>query len=49
MPPPSPGLFATYDRFTILVDAMLRGGFTPADTAKIVGGNYRRIFAASVR
>ena len=44
-----PGLFPTYDRFTILVDAMLRGGFTPADTAKIIGGNYRRIFAASVR
>jgi len=43
------GLFPTYDRFTILVDAMLRGGFTPADTAKVVGGNYRRIFAASVR
>lgn len=45
----STGLFPTYDRFTILVDAMLRGGFTPADTAKVVGGNYRRIFAASVR
>jgi len=28
---------------------MLRGGFTPADTAKIMGGNYLRIFAASVR
>ena len=45
----SGGLFPNYDRFTILVDAMLRGGFTPADTAKIVGGNYLRIFAASVR
>jgi microsomal dipeptidase-like Zn-dependent dipeptidase len=29
------------------VDAMLRGGFTAAETAKIVGGNYLRIFAAS--
>jgi len=29
------------------VDAMLRGGFTPADTAKIVGGNYLRLFAAA--
>jgi len=28
---------------------MLRGGFTPAETAKIVGGNYLRIFAASTR
>ena len=42
------GLFATYDRFTHLVDAMLRGGFTAPDTARIVGGNYLRIFAASV-
>jgi membrane dipeptidase len=45
----SPGLFPAYDNFTALVDAMLRGGFTPADAAKIVGGNYLRIFAASVR
>jgi len=36
-----------YDAFTQVVDAMLRGGFTPAETAKIVGGNYLRIFAAS--
>ena len=43
----SAGLFPDYDRFTVLVDAMLRGGFTPADTAKIIGGNYLRIFAAS--
>jgi membrane dipeptidase len=43
----SPGLFPQYDHFTQLVDAMLRGGFTPADAAKIVGGNYLRIFAAS--
>ena len=43
------GLFPSYDHFTGLVDAMLRGGFTPADTAKIIGGNYLRIFAASVR
>jgi membrane dipeptidase len=43
------GLFPDYDRFAALVDAMLRGGFTPAETAKIIGGNYVRIFAASVR
>ena len=36
-----------YDAFTQVVDAMLRGGFTPAEAAKIVGGNYLRIFAAS--
>ena len=44
----NPGLVQEYDAFTRLVDAMLRGGFTPTDTAKIVGGNYLRIFSASV-
>jgi membrane dipeptidase len=41
------GLFPEYDGYPRLVDAMLRGGFTREDTAKIVGGNYLRIFAAS--
>ena len=46
----SPGLLSKgYGDFVQLVDAMLRGGFSAADTAKIVGGNYLRIFAASVR
>jgi hypothetical protein len=31
------------------IAAAERGGCTAADTAKIVGGNYVRIFAASVR
>jgi membrane dipeptidase len=44
---PNPGLIQDYGVFVRLVDAMLRGGFTPADTAKIVGGNYVRLFAAS--
>ena len=43
----SPGLLKGYGDFTPVVAAMLRGGFTPAETAKIVGGNYLRIFAAS--
>ncbi|HEY3099855.1 MAG TPA: membrane dipeptidase [Methylomirabilota bacterium] len=43
----TPGLFNEYDHFPRLVEAMLRGGFTRADAAKIVGGNYLRIFAAS--
>ncbi len=42
------GLFPRYDQFPELVAAMLKGGFSPADTAKIMGGNYLRIFAASV-
>ena len=43
----TPGLFSEYDHFPRLVEAMLRGGFTPADAAKVVGGNYLRIFAAA--
>ena len=43
----TPGLFSEYDHFPRLVDAMLRGGFTPAAAAKVVGGNYLRIFAAA--
>jgi len=39
---------STYDDFVHMVAAMLRGGFTLADTAKLVGGNYLRIFAAVV-
>ena len=41
------GVFPEYDQFTRLVDAMLLGGFTPADAVKVVGGNYLRIFAAA--
>ena len=44
----SGGLFPTYDEFTRLVEAMLRGGLTAPDVARIVGGNYLRIFAAAV-
>jgi membrane dipeptidase len=44
----SPGLFPEYDHFPRLVDAMLRGGFTRPEVAKIIGGNYLRIFTASV-
>ena len=43
----SQGLFKGHGDFTPVVEAMLKGGFTPAETAKIVGGNYVRIFAAS--
>jgi membrane dipeptidase len=42
------GLYERYDGYPGLVDAMLRGGFTVADVAKIIGGNYLRILTASV-
>jgi membrane dipeptidase len=44
----APGLLPTYDDFTRVVQAMLSGGFTPSDVAKIAGGNYVRIFASAV-
>jgi membrane dipeptidase len=43
------GLLSGYDDLVPVVAAMLGGGFTRAETAKIVGGNYLRIFAASTR
>lgn len=43
----APGTLQDYAQFTKLVEAMLRGGFTPADTGKVIGGNYLRIFSAS--
>lgn len=43
----TPGSLQDYAQFTRLVEAMLRGGFTPADTGQVIGGNYLRIFAAS--
>ena len=44
----SPGRLQSYAEWVHLVDAMLRGGFTPADAGKIVGANYLRIFRESV-
>ena len=41
------GALPTYDGFTRLIAAMLRGGFTAEDTAKIAGANYLRIFKSS--
>jgi membrane dipeptidase len=44
----NPGIVQDYTQWVHLVAAMLRGGFTPAETAKIVGGNYVRIFKTAV-
>jgi membrane dipeptidase len=42
------GCVADYSRWVDLVAAMLRGGFTATEAAKIAGGNYLRIFRAAV-
>ncbi|MBV9829110.1 MAG: membrane dipeptidase [Alphaproteobacteria bacterium] len=44
----SRGCVADYTRWVHLMAAMLRGGFTAEETAKIAGGNYLRIFKAAV-
>ncbi len=44
----SPGSVQNYAQWVHLVAAMLSGGFTPEDAGKIAGGNYMRIFRASV-
>lgn len=43
-----PGSLQNYAQWVHLVAAMLSGGFTPEDAGKIAGGNYMRIFRASV-
>jgi len=43
-----PGSVQSYAQWVQLVAAMLRGGFTPEEAGKIAGGNYMRIFRASV-
>jgi membrane dipeptidase len=42
------GCVGDYTRWVHLIAAMLRGGFTAEETAKIAGGNYLRIFRAAV-
>jgi membrane dipeptidase len=44
----SRGCVEDYTRWVHLIAAMLRGGFTAEETAKIAGGNYLRIFRAAV-
>ena len=44
----TPGSLEDYGQWVHLVAAMLHGGFTPEEAAKIAGGNYVRIFRAAV-
>jgi membrane dipeptidase len=41
-----PSTFPDYDRLPDLADALAHAGFSPADSAKILGGNYARVFEA---
>lgn len=41
-------VFPDYDHLPDLTDALLKTGFDAADTGKILGGNYARVFAACV-
>jgi membrane dipeptidase len=41
-----PSAIVDYDRFPDLVEVLSKAGFSPADTAKILGGNYVRVFDA---
>ena len=35
-----------YDRLPALVEALLAAGFSEPDVAKLLGGNYQRVFEA---
>jgi membrane dipeptidase len=41
-----PSTFPDYDRLPALAEALLGAGFSPDDSAKILGGNYARVFEA---
>jgi membrane dipeptidase len=43
-----PGSMQNYAQWVQLIAAMLNGGFTPQEAGKIAGGNYIRIFRATV-
>jgi len=42
------GSVQDYAQWVQLVAAKLRGGFTPEEVGKVMGGNYLRIFHAAV-
>ncbi|MBB1631557.1 peptidase M19 [Cupriavidus sp. UME77] len=44
----SPPVLRTYDQLPLLAAALLAAGFTQEEAGKVLGGNYRRVFEASV-
>ncbi|HTP81395.1 MAG TPA: membrane dipeptidase [Alphaproteobacteria bacterium] len=45
---PSIGAFPDYAQLPDLAEAMLATGFKPAEVGQLLGGNYRRVFEATV-
>jgi membrane dipeptidase len=43
-----PPVFASYTQLPALATALLKAGFTSVDVEQILGGNYRRVFEATV-
>ncbi|WP_342050554.1 MULTISPECIES: dipeptidase [unclassified Cupriavidus] len=44
----SPPVFTSYAQLPLLGSALLAEGFSQAETEQVLGGNYRRVFEASV-
>ncbi|QGZ66415.1 dipeptidase [Paraburkholderia acidisoli] len=44
----APPVFRSYEQLPALGNALLAAGFTQAETAQLLGGNYRRVFMASM-
>lgn len=44
----SPPVFRSYEQLPALGNALLAAGFTQAETEQLLGGNYRRVFIASM-
>jgi membrane dipeptidase len=42
-----PSVLPSYRALPLLAQALLARGFTPVDAAKVLGGNYARVFAAT--
>ena len=43
-----PPVFTTYAQLPALATALLKAGFTSGEVAQLLGGNYRRVFEATV-
>lgn len=43
-----PSVLPSYRAFPLLAQALLARGFSPDDAGKVLGGNYARVFAATV-